>query len=281
MRRFRIFHETEYEYPHNVQLGPHKLIIRPRDGHDVRIEESRLDLAPQASITWHRDELDNSIALAVFPDTATQHLRVTSEVIVTHYLWTRTTAEISRHISRQPENDNAPEANALAAYQVTREDPAIKNWLDTLQLNGSDSLDLLQNLALAIHEQCEYEVRLEEGVQAPAVTLARRQGSCRDYAWLFVEAARCSGFAARFVSGYFYTAGTAIADGHTHAWAEVYLPGAGWTGFDPTSSVIVGENHIPVAVAVVPEAIPPISGSFTGPKGPAPAPKVRVRITEA
>lgn len=104
-------------------------------------------------------------------------------------------------------------------------------------------------------------------MQAATATLSRGSGSCRDFAYLFMEAARRLGFASRFVSGYLHAPPSSANYGATHAWPEVYLPGAGWKGFDPTSGEIVGNNHIAVAVARSPESVPPIAGSYLGPPG--------------
>jgi len=123
---------------------------------------------------------------------------------------------------------------------------------------------LLQRLNRTIHELVSYRQREEPGVQTPAETLVCLTGSCRDLAFLFMEAAKLLGFAARFVSGYSCTSHAADDAGSTHAWAEVFLPGAGWKGFDPTRGEIVGENHISVAVGRLPHSVPPIAGSYIG-----------------
>jgi len=124
---------------------------------------------------------------------------------------------------------------------------------------------LLERLAIHIQQTLTYRVREEPGVQTPTDTLFRGTGSCRDFANLFMAAARYLGFAARFVSGYLHAEPSAFNYGATHAWAEVFLPGAGWKGFDPTLGIIVGTDHIAVAVARQPEAVPPVAGSFVGP----------------
>jgi transglutaminase-like putative cysteine protease len=124
---------------------------------------------------------------------------------------------------------------------------------------------LLQRLAARIQQTLSYQLREEPGVQTPTVTLSRGTGSCRDYAFLFMESVRRLGLAARFVSGYLNTPPSAVSLGATHAWAEVFLPGAGWKGFDPTIGKIVGTDHIAVAVARLPESVPPVAGSFIGP----------------
>jgi transglutaminase-like putative cysteine protease len=123
---------------------------------------------------------------------------------------------------------------------------------------------LLQRLSAHIHQTLSYRLREEPGVQIAAETLSYGTGSCRDFAYLLMEAARYLGLASRFVSGYLHAPPSPVNFGATHAWAEVYLPGAGWKGFDPTIGEIVGTNHIAVAVARLPESVPPIAGSFVG-----------------
>jgi transglutaminase-like putative cysteine protease len=117
-------------------------------------------------------------------------------------------------------------------------------------------------------------------VLTPAETLRLGRGSCRDFAALFLESCRRLGIAARFVSGYVHGPAAEAGGASTHAWAEVYLPGAGWKGFDPTNLAVVGPDHIPVAVHRKPESVPPIAGSFTGPKGLAPTMTVDVKISQ-
>ena len=116
-----------------------------------------------------------------------------------------------------------------------------------------------------LHQSLSYRVREDPGVQTPAETLALGTGSCRDWAVLFMEAAQRLGLAARFVSGYLNAPPSSANYGATHAWAEVFLPGAGWKGFDPTTGVVVGTDHIAVAVSRLPESVPPVAGSFIGP----------------
>ena len=126
---------------------------------------------------------------------------------------------------------------------------------------------LLQRLASHINQTLSYKIREEPGVQTVAQTLEFGTGSCRDFALLFMETARCLGLASRFVSGYIHAPPSATDYGATHAWAEVYLPGAGWRGFDPTVGAIAGTDHIAVAVARLPESVPPVEGTFVGPPG--------------
>jgi transglutaminase-like putative cysteine protease len=279
MQRLKIFHETIYSYTRPIVLGAHKLLVRPRDGHDIRIEASKLDIFPAALVSWHRDELDNSVALATFADMPTKTLRITSEVTVTHYLSSRDVLPLDasaqmfplRYTEHQQQTLNA----LLFAPAVS---PSLDEWLNQIKVETS-TIALLLKLSAAIYEGFSYQLREEEGVQSPLETLRKKTGSCRDYAWFFVVAARQLGLASRFVSGYFHTAGTALLDGSTHAWAEVFLPGAGWTGFDPTCNRITAESHIPVSVAINPEDIPPVSGLFVGPSDERPTMTVRVNVS--
>ena len=142
-------------------------------------------------------------------------------------------------------------------------------WIVTLWRTGEriQTYALLQRLCVSIHERVSYRTREEPGVQDAAETLALGTGSCRDSAALFMEAARCLGLAARFVSGYLQAEPSAFNYGATHAWAEIYLPGAGWKGFDPSIGQMAGAQHIPVAVARLPESVPPVAGTFLGTPG--------------
>jgi transglutaminase-like putative cysteine protease len=145
----------------------------------------------------------------------------------------------------------------------------VSQWLSSIR-QGEEAMEtytLLQHLCDSIHASLTYVRREEPGVQTGAETLDRGAGSCRDFAALFMAAARQLGFAARFVSGYLHTPPSTDDFGSTHAWAEVYLPGAGWTGFDPTLGTLAGTDHIAVAVARRPEAVPPVAGSFVGAPG--------------
>jgi transglutaminase-like putative cysteine protease len=146
---------------------------------------------------------------------------------------------------------------------------AMSDWVASIWQLGErlQTYELLQRLTSKIHHGFAYQAREEPGVQTPLETLTNKTGSCRDFASLFMATARSFGLASRFVSGYLNTLGATIDYGATHAWAEIYLPGVGWKGFDPTVGDIVGANHIAVAVARLPESVPPIAGSYLGPPG--------------
>ena len=174
-------------------------------------------------------------------------------------------------------------AAALAPFRVPiypDAQSAVRDWVAKLGLNAPiQTFALLDRMNHAIVNNFRYLIREEPGVQNPAQTLGLNSGSCRDFAALFIEACRHLGLAARFVSGYLYTADTDTGNASTHAWAEVYLPGAGWKGFDPTSGEVAGNRHIATAVARHPEAVPPVAGSFFGPPGLSPEMRVEVRVS--
>jgi transglutaminase-like putative cysteine protease len=161
-----------------------------------------------------------------------------------------------------------------------RDSKALKSWIAEFCPPGDrmETNELLRRLNNAIVERVGYAMREEPGVQSPMETLTRGRGSCRDLATLFIEACRYCGLAARFVSGYLLSEAAVEDYGSTHAWSEIYLPGAGWRGYDSTSGKLTGPEHIAVAVNRRPDAVPPVSGSFLGPAEPKPVMQVQVRV---
>lgn len=268
MNRYRILHRTAYVYSEPVALGSHELRLRPRAGHDLRIESSRLEIQPDALLRWHRDVEDNCVAIASFSTPADQ-LLIESQLIIEQYDQQPLDFLVAEYAVAYPFAYDPDDCPVLRAYLLPHPAPAdavLTDWLSTVWQNGEaiESYALLQRLNLAIHALIAYKRREEPGVQTPSETLTLASGSCRDLAFLFMEAAKRLGFAARFVSGYSCTTLASAVEGSTHAWAEVFLPGAGWKGFDPTRGEIVGVNHIPVAVGRLPNFVPPIAGSFQG-----------------
>jgi transglutaminase-like putative cysteine protease len=266
MHRLRIQHLTEYLFPTQVILNTHKLLIRPREGHDVRIESSKLSITPAYKIKWQRDVFDNSLAVVHFLQ-PTDRLTIASEVVIQHYDQAPFDFLIEDYAVNYPFSYALNEQADLAPFQqmVFYQDRAmINDWLLQLEVYGMQTFSMLMKINLAINNQFRYQMREEAGVQSPAQTLTQRSGSCRDYATLFIEACRCLGLASRFVSGYLHAPATEFGNASTHAWVEVYLPGTGWKGFDPTAGEVTGNHHIAVAVASNPEAVPPVSGSYTG-----------------
>ena len=269
MRRIRIEHSTTYNYSSPVTFGKHRLLLRPREGHDIRVRSSTLNINPVPhEIHWHRDAQSNSVASVAF-SSGGQQLRFDSEVIVEHYEDDQPMSELSIDALTYPFQYDANERAELAPYMqpvFSRAEDEIKVWRKQFWVGGQAPLtvDLLGHLNKTIHHEIEYRAREAVGVQRPYETLSLLTGSCRDLATLFVESCRHLGLAARFVSGYLYAPDLPVAAAATHAWAEVYLPGAGWCGFDSTTGQTVGADHISVAVARHPETVPPIEGSFFG-----------------
>ena len=280
MQRLRIKHLTEYIFPSQVTLNQHSLLLRPREGHDVRIESSKLEITPTYNIKWQRDVFDNSLAIVNFLENS-QKLSIESEVVIQHYEQAPFDFMLESYASHYPFTYALDEQADLAIFQKLTfyNDQAVVNeWLLQQNLYGMQTFNMLMHLSQAISQNFRYQIREEAGVQPPSQTLFQKSGSCRDYATLFIEACRCLGLASRFVSGYLHAPATEAGNATTHAWAEVYLPGTGWKGFDPTSGEVTGNRHIAVAVARNPEAVPPVSGSFTGLGLMAPVMLVNVQV---
>lgn len=268
MKRYKIIHRTFYNYTDKVTLGAHHLLMRPREDHDLRIESFSLKVSPDARIFWHRGVEGNSIATANF-STPTQQLSIESEVIVQQYNESPLDFIVADYAIDYPFSYTPDDQILLSPYRMLPDQKTrtiLNDWIFHSWKSGEpvQSYTLLQRLTAHIYKTMTYKMREEPGVQSPTETLALGSGSCRDFALLLMESAKCLGLAARFVSGYLHAPLMADQDGSTHAWAEVYLPGGGWKGFDPTIGDIVGSDHIPVAVSRLAEAVPPISGTFAG-----------------
>jgi len=267
--KIRIQHKTTYRYAEEVAFGPHRMLLRPREGHDIHIEESILEVSPAHCIRWIRDVYGNSIAVVDFLQRSS-NLVVYSEVVLNHFETNPFDFHIEPEAIRYPFSyppEPSLELSALLQPAFPEDTSHVKNWLRRFWQPGqtTDTLALLQQMNGAISHDFQYTIRNEPGVQSPAQTLAKLSGSCRDFATLFIEACRCLGLGARFVSGYILSGGAAGAQASTHAWAEVYLPGGGWRGFDPTMGLLTTSQHVTVAVSRHPENAMPISGSYLGP----------------
>jgi transglutaminase-like putative cysteine protease len=268
MKHYQIIHRTNYSYSGLVRLGPHSLHLRSREGYDLRIESSTLTIQPQAFLRWHRDVEGNSVAIAHFT-CESDHLLIESILHIEQYDQQPLDFLVEDYAVNYPFTYDLEDYAVLQPYlfgNTDHVDPALSHWLSKIWRREEpiESYSLLQRINRSIHSLISYERREEPGVQPPSQTLFKQTGSCRDLAFLFMGLAKQLGFASRFVSGYSYTTRASHDAGSTHAWAEVFLPGAGWKGFDPTRGDIVGENYIPVAVGRLPHLVPPISGSFHG-----------------
>lgn len=271
MQRYKIVHRTYYNFSGAVMLEPHTLRLRPREDHELRIESSLLKITPSATLRWHRDVEDNSVAVATF-STSTCQLVIESEVIIQQYNLAPLDFVLADYAITYPFVYLPEDWAVLAPYTMPTEHTksnVLAEWVANLWRSDEQiqTYSLLQRIAAHIQQTLSYQRREETGVQTATETLSCGSGSCRDFANLFMEIVRCLGFASRFVSGYLHAEPSTVNYGATHAWAEVFLPGAGWKGFDPTIGKIVGTDHIAVAVARSPELVPPVAGSFVGPTG--------------
>jgi transglutaminase-like putative cysteine protease len=275
MKILTVRHSTTYRYARPVAFGQHRLMLRPRDSHDLRLIEAELTLSPRGKLRWLHDVFGNSVALVDFEQPAAE-LSIVSTLHIERYGLARPDFPLEPAAELYPFVYSAGDRTDLGRL-VERHYPdphgVVDEWARQFTpFRPVGTLNLLAGMNKAIRETFTYVAREEEGVQSPIDTLETKTGSCRDFALLFIEAARSLGFGARFVTGYLYDPALdgAIAvqgAGATHAWAEVYLPGAGWVEYDPTNGVIAGENLIRVAVTRDASQAVPVAGSFDG--GPA------------
>jgi transglutaminase-like putative cysteine protease len=283
MRRIDIEHITKYLYPEPVEFLPHKLLVRPREGHDIRIESSSLQITPAFTIEWQRDIFGNSLAIASFSEPA-ESLEIVSRLVVQHYEEQPSPFELAEHACNHPFHYDPLEQIDLIPYQISvfpQDYTSVGEWVKDIWSGNEmvETVPLLNQINQKIAESIRYSARTNPGVQSPRTTLRRGRGSCRDMATLFMEACRYLGLASRFVSGYLVS-NAAVEDlATTHAWSEIYLPGTGWRGFDSTSGQTVGGDHIAVAVHRHPEVIPPVSGSFLAPNKIKAEMEVEVRVS--
>jgi transglutaminase-like putative cysteine protease len=276
MTTFRVRHRTSYSYDRPVNFGIHRLMVRPRDSHDMRLLESSLAVTPRAEVRWTFDPFGNSVALLSFSEAA-EELVIVSELMLRRYGHDDPLDRLARHTGPYPfayEPDEKIDLGPMLVMQHPGEKPVLAAWIRlSLPDKHLETMSILDALGSAIHRSFTYSRREVHGVQSPARTLTLGSGTCRDFALLFVETARLLGFAARFVTGYLYDpasdeCGQGESDvrggGSTHAWADVFVPGAGWVEFDPTNRIIAGRNLLRVATTRTPIQALPLSGTFHG-----------------
>jgi transglutaminase-like putative cysteine protease len=266
-----IEHTNLYRYSQPVELTLHQLMLRPLESHEVQIRSERLEIHPAHELRWEHDVFDNSIALVNFTG-QTDELRITSRYTVEQFNLNPFNFVLEIYTNELPfayHSDEVPDLAPFLKQHHLQDTPAIQEWVRPLldSRGRARTLEFLIALNQSVAAQFGYRRREDPGVQTPAETLKTRSGSCRDFALLFMEAARHMGLAARYVSGYLCSAEgekSEVAADATHAWAEVYLPGAGWKGFDPTCGTLAAGLHVRVAVARDPAQATPIRGSYLG-----------------
>ena len=266
-------HVTHYDYKTPVRFGDHRMMFRPRDSYDQRMIASELVITPEPRrLRWMHDVFGNCVAIASFGAPATS-LTFDSRIVLDHA--PQNTPDFSieddaRHYPFAYGSDEMPDLVRLIERQYLDPDHVLDHWVRRFVHHGrdTDTAKMLMTLTYAIKESFTYGRRHERGTQDPLTTLATGKGTCRDFAVLMMEAVRSLGLAARFVSGYLHVPSRSQEEhrggGNTHAWCQVYLPGAGWVEFDPTNGIVGNRDLIRVAVARDPRQALPLHGTYFG-----------------
>lgn len=270
-----VVHTTTYRYANPVTFGEHRMMMRPRDSHDLRLLQTGLLLRPAATIRWIHDVFGNSVAIASFKEPSNR-LHVESRFRAEHFPLAEDRVQIEQYARHHPFSYDAtevPDIGRTVERHYSDPEHHVDAWARRFveAAPEHDTMAILSSMTRAIKAEFTYDPRDQMGTQDPVKTLKTRAGTCRDYALLLMEAARTLGFAARFVSGYLYDESkiglgkqALIGGGVTHAWAQIYLPGAGWVPFDPTNGLVSDRNLIRVAVTRDPSQAVPLKGSFIG-----------------
>jgi transglutaminase-like putative cysteine protease len=268
-----IHHKTEYRYAHPVAFGEHRIMLRPRDGHDQRVLSSQLEIVPEPmSLRWIHDVFGNSVAIATFDERA-ETLSFISTTTVEHHpaeKFALTPDDPAYFYPFLYDDEEFPDLVQFITPQYGDPTRELSTWArNFLDAEGpTPTFKILSNMTHGIREAFAYRRRHEQGTQHPLDTLRTRSGTCRDYTLFMIEALRRLGIAARFVSGYLFIPGDRahgyVGGGSTHAWVQVYLPSAGWIEFDPTNGIVGTRDLVRVAVARDPRQAIPLHGTYLG-----------------
>jgi uncharacterized protein (DUF2126 family) len=274
--RVALHHKTRYTFDRAVNLSPHEVRLRPAAHCRTPIESYSLKVRPENHfINWQQDPYGNWLARLVFPEKSNE-LSIEVDLVADMTVINPFDFFVEKYAEKYPFAYTADNRRELTAYLETEPiGPLLAQWIDNAKKHftrpGIVTIDFLVALNQKLQQDIRYLIRLEPGVQMPEYTLDTRQGSCRDTAWLLVQILRHFGIAARFASGYLIQlvadqkpldgpAGTEKDFTDLHAWCEAYLPGAGWVGLDPTSGLLAGEGHLPLACTAIPSSAAPVSG---------------------
>ena len=265
-------HRTEYTYDRLTGMGPQVVRLRPAPHSRTPILSYSLGIEPKEHfINWQQDPFGNYLARLVFTEKM-REFKVAVDLVADMATINPFDFFVDEYAQKWPFDYEPGLKEELAPYLKSAEPgPLLKDYLSKLKVTAKSGIDFIWELNLQVQRDIGYLIRMEPGVQTPDETLKKRSGSCRDSGWLLVHILRHYGLAARFVSGYLIQlkadvkpldgpAGTEADFTDLHAWAEVYLPGAGWIGLDPTSGLFAGEGHIPLAATPSPQSAAPISG---------------------
>ena len=264
--QLKILHSTHYDYDREVQILPHLLYLRPRENPLLKVSNFAFSFQPDARVDWMRDDFDNLPASVQFIENSAS-LHICSECQVTTADTSPFDFLIRDYAQHFPFTYEPLHQFNLSIYMTPPEKEVqviLKDWVDKKTIvRTQQTVSWLSELNQIISRNLVYKRREEAGIQSSRTTLFRGSGTCRDFAMLLIECARTLGLAARFVSGYHFDPGRyGDSSGDMHAWAEVFLPGAGWRGMDPTNGIFCDSGYVPVAHAVVAESVNPVQGSF-------------------